>query len=150
ELLASPPIATLSPGASQVVRLVLRRPPQDREATYRILFDQLPPPKEAGIVHIAVRLSIPVFAEPSSKVAPRVQWRINFEKGQAWLIAVNEGSRHLTVSDINLHLADGRVLKVEIKAPPHILAGSARRWRILAKDPLPGLGATVRLTADAD
>src|SRR6476660_7201988 len=27
ELLASPPIATIKPGASQVVRLILRRPP---------------------------------------------------------------------------------------------------------------------------
>jgi fimbrial chaperone protein len=38
-LLASPPIATIEPGTSQVVRLILRQPPQGQEATYRILFD---------------------------------------------------------------------------------------------------------------
>src|SRR6478735_4896835 len=38
ELLASPPLATVAPGATQIVRLVLRHLPQIREATYRILF----------------------------------------------------------------------------------------------------------------
>ncbi|HEX4652543.1 MAG TPA: fimbria/pilus periplasmic chaperone, partial [Granulicella sp.] len=60
ELLASPPLASVAPGASQVARLVLRRPPQGREATYRILLDELPPAGQAGRVHVALRLSIPV------------------------------------------------------------------------------------------
>ena len=68
ELLASPPLATVAPGATQIVRLVLRRPPQTREATYRIFFDQLTPPGEAGRVHVALRLSIPVFAEPTDRL----------------------------------------------------------------------------------
>jgi fimbrial chaperone protein len=150
ELLASPPLATVAPGASQVVRLVLRHPPQGREATYRILFDQLSAPSEAGRVHIALRLSIPVFAEPTGKVAPHVQWRITAQGGQAWLIGANDGTRHQTVHDIALHTADGRAIQAEIKVPPHILAGGLRRWRILTHGPLLAPGAVVRLTANAD
>ena len=35
----SPPIARMAPGASQVIRLILREAPQGREATYRILVE---------------------------------------------------------------------------------------------------------------
>jgi fimbrial chaperone protein len=150
ELLASPPLATLAPHATQIVRLVLRRPPQGREATYRILFDQLAPAAETGVVHIVLRLSIPVFAQPPDRLTPQVQWRIVSQKGQAWLVAVNRGTRHQTVRDVTLHTADGRSFKIAIKAPPHILAGGSRRWHILADGRLPGRGTTLRLTANAD
>jgi fimbrial chaperone protein len=131
-LVSSPPIATIQPGASQTVRLVLREAPQSTEQTYRILFDQLPPPSEAGVVHILIRLSIPVFAEPQARVAP-----------------VNDGSRHLSVHDLKIRDSGGHVFPVEIKSPPHILAGASRRWHILAKGPL-APNQPLRLTASAD
>jgi fimbrial chaperone protein len=148
-LLASPPIATIEPGASQVVRLILRQPPQGQEATYRILFDQLPPPHEAGVVRILLRLSIPVFSEPQTQVAPRLHWRIANENGRWWLIVTNDGNRHLTLGNLKLVGPDQRELQVDVRSPPHILAGATRRWPIattatlLSKD-------VVRLTATAD
>jgi fimbrial chaperone protein len=150
ELQASPPLATIAAGGSQVARLVLRQAPQGREATYRILVDELSPPAEPGRVHIALRLSIPVFAEPSARVAPQVQWRIAAQGGQAWLVAVNDGTRHQTVRDLALRTADERALQVEVKAPPHILAGGSQRWRILARGTPLAPGAVLRLTASAD
>ncbi len=149
ELVASPPIATIQPGASQVVRLVLREAPRDAEHTYRILFDQLPSPSEAGVVHVLIRLSIPVFAEPQSRVAPGVHWRITSISGQSWLVAVNNGNRHLTVRNLKIEDSGGHVFPVEIKSPPHILAGASRRWHILSKGPL-APNQPVRLTASAD
>lgn len=150
ELQASPPLATVAAGATQVARLVLRRPPQGREATYRILVDELSPPGSAGRVHVAVRLSIPVFAEPTDRVSPQVQWRIAAQGGQAWLVAVNDGSRHQTVRDLVLRTADGRALQVEVNAPPHILPGGLRRWRVLNRGASLAPGTVVRLTASAD
>ena len=150
ELLASPPLATVAPGATQIVRLVLRHPPQTREATYRILFDQLTPPAEAGRVHVALRLSIPVFAEPTGHLTPDVRWRIVNQEGKLWLVAANNGSRHETFRDMALRTADGGSFKIVVKSPPHILAGGTRRWLIETKGSLPPAGATMRLTASAD
>jgi fimbrial chaperone protein len=150
DLQASPPLATVAAGATQVARLVLRRRPQGREATYRILVDELSPPGSAGRVHVALRLSIPVFAEPADRVSPQVQWRIAAQGGQAWLVAVNEGNRHQTVRDVVLRTADGRALQVEVNAPPHILAGGLRRWRVLNRGASLAPGTVVRLTASAD
>lgn len=149
DLVASPPIASIEPGASQLVRLILRQSPQARESSYRILFDQLPPPHQAGLVRILLRLSIPVFAEPPTQIVPRVHWRIANEDGRSWLIASNDGTRHLTAGNFRLVAQDGRELQVDVRSPPHILVGATRRWPIVTKIAL-APGDMVRLTADAD
>ena len=136
DFVSSPPIATIQPGASQIVRIVLRQPAGPAEKTYRIILDQLPSPGPSEQVNVLVRLSIPVFAEPETKVAPRVHWRITNEAGQAWLTAVNQGNRHLTVHDMRIHDEAGRVLQLDMRSPPHILAGASRRWRIITNAPL--------------
>jgi fimbrial chaperone protein len=150
ELIVSPPLGTMEPGATQVARVVLRRAPQAREAAYRILIDELPPPAEAGNVRVAIRLSIPVFAAPPDRVAAHVTWRVTVQGGQARLAATNDGTRHLTVRNIALHTPDGRSLSVEGKLPPHILPGGARQWLILTRGAPPGPGTVLRLTADTD
>lgn len=47
-VLVSPPLATIPPHGSQVIRIVLRKRPEEQEATYRILLDQIPPTRTAG------------------------------------------------------------------------------------------------------
>jgi fimbrial chaperone protein len=149
DLVSSPPIATIQPGATQVVRLVLRHSAGPAEKTYRIIFDQLPSANPSEEVHFLIRLSIPVFAQPEAKVAPLVHWRIINEAGQAWLSAVNQGNRHLTVHDMKIQDEAGNVLQLDIRSPPHILAGASRRWRIVTNAPL-ARDKAVRLTAGAD
>jgi fimbrial chaperone protein len=146
ELLASPPIGTVSPGGRQVIRLVLRQSPVSREATYRILLDQIPPAAAPGVVQVALRLSIPIFAPPDARVAPHVQWRIENANDAAYLVATNEGTRHLTVRDMALRTASGAPVQVDTNASPYILAGATRRWRLSGRPP----GGPLRLTANAD
>ncbi|MDD3651955.1 fimbria/pilus periplasmic chaperone [Immundisolibacter sp.] len=149
ELLVSPPLSRLEAGAQQVVRLVLRRPPTEREATYRILFDEIPPPAAPNTVRIVVRQSVPVFAPPKAKVAARLAWRIEQgADGAAWLVALNQGSRHAEVREVALATADGAALAVEPPALPYVLTGATRRWRI--KAPAPAAGQELRLTARVD
>lgn len=147
-LLASPPIASIDAGATQVVRLILRLPPQGRETTYRILFDQLPPPHEPGVVRILLRLSIPVFAEPETQVRPELRWHVAHDDGGWWLIATNTGNRHITLGNLKLAGPDGQELRVAVSSPPHILAGATRRWPIATT----ALSAKelLHLTASAD
>ena len=149
DLLASPPLGTISAGATQVVRLVLRKPPQGREATYRILLDQIPPPATAGTVRIALRLSIPIFAEPATRAVPHVQWRILNSGRQSYLEALNDGDRHETARNIAL-ASSGSTDKVEANISPYILAGSSRRWRIITSSLPLAPGTAPRLTAQMD
>ena len=150
ELLASPPLATVAAGATQVVRMILRRPPQGQEASYRILLDQIPPPAAPGTVRIALRLSIPILAEPATRSSATCAMADRKRRRTGALVAVNDGSRHETVRDIALATAGGGSLKVEANISPYILAGATRRWRIVTPGPGPTLGASLHLTARAD
>jgi fimbrial chaperone protein len=148
-VVVSPPLASIAPGATQVVRLILRQPPQGREATYRILVDQIPPPAEPGIVRVVLRLSIPVFAQPATRAVPHVQFHVELNAGQTYLVGINDGLCHEVIRDIALSTSDGRKLKAESSALPYILAGATRRWRIVAQGPLPLPSDTLLLKAHA-
>lgn len=146
-LLVSPPIATIPPGQSQIMRLVLRKPPQHQESTWRILIDQIPAPAQPGTVQIALRLSIPIFAEPAARIGPDVRWHVENDHGQVWLVGVNRGAEHDLIRNIVLETAGGQTLKVAENAPPYILPGATHRWRILNAGPALPAGTTLRMTA---
>jgi len=149
ELVISPPLATVAAGATQVVRLILRHPPGGREDTYRILLDQIPPPAEPGVVHVVLRLSIPIFAQPEIRALPHLQFHIERNGGQVYLVGVNDGLHHEVVRDIVLFTNDG-TLKTDAGLSPYILAGATRRWHIAAPESLPLPMLTLRLTAHTD
>lgn len=150
EVLASPPLTTIAPGATQIVRLVLRRTPEGREATYRILLDQIPSAAVPGEVKIVLRMSIPIFAQPTNRTASHVQFHIERDAGQVYLVGINNGLRHEAIRDIVLLTNDGRKMKTASGAAPYILAGVTRRWLIAAQGPQPLTNETLRMTAHAD
>lgn len=147
-LVASPPLGRIPSGATQVVRLVLRRPAGGQETSYRILLDQVPPPPTPGVVNIALRLSIPVFVEPLAREGAHVSWSLQPEAGAWYLVAVNSGGRHEVFRNLAL-TADGRPVALETNVSPYVLPGGARRWRILTNNFAPSREA-LRLTARAD
>lgn len=150
ELLVSPPIGTIAAGGNQVVRVVLRHAPQDHEATYRILFDQIPPPAAPGTVRFALRLSIPIFALPATRGAPHLQWRIARDKDALYLVGTNDGNVHERVREIAVATPDGVKIKADPNQLPYILAGATRRWRLITNGPLPAAGAVLHLSAEGD
>jgi fimbrial chaperone protein len=149
-VVVSPPIARMAPGALQVIRIILRQPPQGREATYRILIDQIPPPSEPGIVHMVLRLSIPIFAKPVTRAVPHVQFHLELGDGKLFLVGVNDGLSHEAIRGIELMGSDGQSLKQEVSALPYILAGATRRWPIAVQGSLPLPTETLLLTAHSD
>jgi fimbrial chaperone protein len=150
EVVVSPPLARIAPGATQVARIILRRTPENREATYRILVDQIPPPAEPGIVHMVLRLSIPIFAQPTIRAFPDVQFHLERDAGQIYLVGFDAGLLHERIRDIVLSTSDGRKLKPDSSATPYVLSGATRRWHIAAQDSLPLQTETLQLTAISD
>ena len=132
------------------MRVLLKQPPADKEATYRILLDQLPPPASAGIVHVVFRLSIPIFSPPAKRADPHLQFHVEYKDGQVYLVATNEGLRHDVIRDIALWTAHGSKLTADANESPYILAGATRRWHIAAAGSPPQPDETLKLTARAD
>jgi len=150
EVVLSPPLVRIAPGATQVVRLILRHLPEGREATYRILIDQIPPPAEPGVVHMVLRFSIPIFARPPIRAFPDVQFHLERDEGKIYLVGINAGLIHEAIRDIVLATSDGRKLKPDTSVSPYVLSGSTRRWLITAQDSQPLTSETLQLTARAD
>lgn len=148
EVVLSPPLVTLAPGASQVVRLILRHPPKNQEVTYRILVDQIPPPETVGTINFVLRLSIPIFAIPPVRCVAKVQFRVERDGDQLYVIAANTGTLHEAVRDLDLTTPEGRKLKIETTPLSYLLPGVTRRWHIVAQDPLPLQSKTLRLTGN--
>jgi fimbrial chaperone protein len=149
-VIVSPPLASIAAGATQVVRIVLRQSPQSSEDTYRILVDQIPPKAEPGVVHIVLRMSIPIFAQPMTRAVPQVQFHLEFDAGQLYLVGINGGLHHEAIRNIELSTSDGRTLKADSSSTPYILAGVTRRWHITLEGPPPPSSESLRLTAHAD
>ncbi len=149
-LLVSPPLGVVPAGSSQVVRLVLRRPAEGREVSYRILLDQIPAQPAPGQVGFVLRLSFPVFVEPAGRTTPQLHWTVESQGEAASLVANNNGGRRQVVRGLKLTAPDGQDVRLETNVSPYILAGGVRRWRFLGPGPRPTAGGTLRLTAHAD
>jgi fimbrial chaperone protein len=149
-VVASPPLATIAPSAAQIVRLVLRKPPQGQESAYRVLIDQIPPAAVPGTVQMALRLSIPIFAEPAVRAAAHVRFHLERTGRDTFLVASNDGNRHEAIRDIVLTTSSGGKLQVEANSSPYILAGATRRWRIVAPPGQPAATGSLRLTARSE
>lgn len=150
DVLASPPIARIAPGGTQIIRLVLRKPVVGNEASYRILLDQIPPAAEAGIVRIALRMSMPVFAQPVTRVAPKLSFHVEHDATGSYLVALNDGGRHDTLRDLTLSTRSGAPLKLENTQLPYLLAGATRRWRITPDAALAGASGPLLLAASTE
>lgn len=150
KIILSPPLGNIQPQGSQLVRLVLRAVPTDHEETYRIWLDQIPPPSQPGSVRIALRLSIPVFAVPATRVTPDLHWQLTRTGGTLRLIASNSGTQHQAVRKLTVTAADGTALKVEGGVSPYILAGASRSWTLAVADGKPVAAGPLHLTAATD
>lgn len=109
ELIATPPVFRLRPGQQQVVRVALLRPADEhRELPYRLLLDEVPPPPAADFrgLQMALRISMPVFVEPRTRMAsmnPCTEFRVARDgPAAARLVLANRGQAHLQFKTLHL------------------------------------------------
>jgi len=107
DILASPPIFTVAPGASQILRVALRRAPDAaRERSYRILVTEVPGKPQPGFTgaQFTLKISLPIFVDASgAKTSPQLEWSgVRTAKGELALTAVNTGAKHIQVQAIEV------------------------------------------------
>lgn len=153
ELVISPPIFTIPPQQAQTVRLLLHRNPAAPDRLYRLLFDEVPPASQTSQITIAVRLSIPVIPDQPNTARTPLAWRaLRLEDGRLAIAVANPGRRLARLTDVALHLPDGRALALRPLAEnPYVLPGAERRWSFPPNAPAPRVapGTALRLTATA-
>lgn len=152
EILATPPIFTVPAGGSQIVRVGLRRPPDaQREMTYRLFLQEVPPPPKPGFqgLQVALRIGVPVFVPPVDGQPPALAWRIvRTPEGKLEVSLTNNGSSHVQVANIRLVRADGGEQGNQ-QIAAYVLPGQTGNWPL--KDiPAPAPGAQLHIFAQTD
>ncbi len=139
DILITPPIFTLAPGETQVVRVGLRRPADtSQELSYRLFLQEIPAPnisQNQGLTML-MRISLPVFVEPNQlKVAENLQWKVEKTPSNELLLRVdNAGNAHSQITEFNVQLMNGDELKKQGNF--YILPGSHQQWTFKLKSPI--------------
>ncbi len=156
EVLANPPIFTVPVGGSQIVRVGLRRAvdPQ-RELSYRLFLQEVPPPPKPDFngLQVALRISIPVFVLPALAAQPVLRWQAaRTPQGELKLSLANTGNAHIQISNFRLSLPGSAQPWVTRQAADYVLPGQSRDWLVPAHpaNPAPPPGAVLSLFAKTD
>ena len=152
EVLVTPPIFTLAPGADQIVRVALRRKPDaTRELSYRLFLQEVPAAAtEAREVRVALRFGIPVFVGPDARPAASVlDWRVTAApQGALRIEARNRGNTHLQLTGFSVAAADGTIL-ARHQGMDYLLPEQARHWSLVPETAAPP-GARLDIVAQTD
>ena len=136
DIILSPPIFTIAPGATQTIRLMLRGAASEAgQRSYRLLIDEVPP-ANAGKqqVMIAMRVSLPLIVGAAAPKPRPLSWRAKRGPGTSVILsATNAGNVFDRVQAIAVTMADGSRPKVGTSAAnPYVLAGAQRHWLVHA------------------
>lgn len=127
-IIISPPIFTIPPGGSQLIRVGLRRPDADRRP-YRLILEEVPQ-AVPGMVQVALRLDLPLYASIAQGQASDLTWSVRRETDGAWVLEVsNRGDGYVRVTPELARETTGVRFENTI-AIGTVLPRSFRRWTI--------------------
>lgn len=129
-LIASPPFFTLQPNQAQVVRLVVdaAKAPATEQA-WRLIVDQLAPPKSEGGsgVSVPIRALVPVFLAPSTSARPKLSWTAAKAPQGVKLTVSNNGPVHDRITGLTL-ASPGASAPAQEPLFGYVLSGASRTW----------------------
>ena len=129
-VIVSPPIFTIAPGATQLVRVGLRSPSGGGRA-YRVIIEEVPGASQSGGVQVALRLNLPLFAMMEPGRQTDLRWSASRQSDGGYVIeAVNGGSGYVRVEASDSAAALG----VAQAGAPYgvVLPNQRRRWTVAA------------------
>ena len=133
DLLLTPPVFTVKPGQSQLLRIALRGAPDPaRQRSYRAVLQEVPGQAPAGAptLQVALRISLPIFVEPSVEASPQLDWQARVgADGKLLLSAHNGGNGHIQLVDFRLSSATGGEIASQQQVS-YILPGQTRTWTL--------------------
>ena len=131
DLLVGPPIFTIQPNQTQLVRVGLRGEPAPlREVTYRIIIAEVPvrPRNDTGI-NFAFRLSLPIFVIPDTPLQTKLHWSaVKVDPTHLRVSVENAGNQHVQIRSLRVVTAPQGDLIVGFPAAAYLLAGQDRSW----------------------
>ncbi len=127
-VIVSPPIFTIAPGATQLIRVGLRSPSGAPRA-YRLIVEEVPEARPAGGIRVALRLNLPLYSMIPAGEVSSLRWSA-WQEQSGWVLeAVNSGPGYVRLSQEAAQAATG-VRATDNVNFGTVLPGATRRWRI--------------------
>ena len=156
ELIVSPPIFTIPAGGSQLIRVGLRGAPDaQRELTYRIFLQELPPPPDPDFngTKMLMRVSLPVFVLPKVAAKPVLRWQaVRTSDGALKISLTNDGNAHVQIINFSLSKPGSAQPWITQNSSDYVLIGQSFDWILPASADysIPQSGTTIQLFAETD
>ena len=155
DLVVSPPVVTIAAGEEQVIRIGLRRAPDgEKELSYRIFLQEVPPPPRPGFqgLVVALRVGLPVFVQPRKGDAKaNLLWSADLSTPDAVKLSVdNRGTGHIQVSTVQLYPPGHSDPVAEFSGVAYVLPGQAREWDLKLRQPSVKKGDRLRMRVSTD
>ena len=154
DLIATPPIFTILPGAAQIVRVGMRRRPDaSTELSYRLYLQEVPPAPAPGFrgLQMALRIGIPVFVDATSKSGAQLHWSLEkAAPGQLKVVLKNQGKAHVQVSDFKITVTGSDQPLAQQQVSFYLLPAQQRSWTLALNPALPLRARTLHVTAFTD
>lgn len=143
ELLVNPPLFTIQPGRSQVVRVGLRQAANSKQETaYRLLLREVPPAlnpgnqvneEKQGNVRVLLQVRLPVYISPTTPVRLE-KWQAHRNAdGSIALKINNNGNVHTLINELALRSADAATDSTPVataKAGNVVFPGQSYSWNL--------------------
>jgi len=152
ELVVTPVTFRLAPGKQQIIRIGLRdNPPVDREASYRLLVEEVPPPPSANITQtrLVIRHDLPVFVAPTQAARRALDVSIECTTDGAKLHFTNIGNVHALLRNVALEGTPGKQVLGRWDTFDYLLPDAHISWG-LAKVAPKSAGKSILVTALTD
>lgn len=128
-VIVSPPVFTIPPGGTQLVRVGLRSPSPAPQA-YRLIVEEVPEAAPAQGIRVALRLNLPLYAGVAAGSVEALRWTAVRAADGIWTVeAVNPGRGYVRLDPARAEAATG------IRFGDHVafgtvLPGATRRWQV--------------------
>ncbi len=153
DIMVMPPIFTLEPGKTQLIRIALRTARSQRqELTYRIFITEVPNMTERVVegIRTNLRISVPVFVMPKVRAKPELEWLMKrISETDLRLMLKNTGNAHILLGNLKLFSGkEGENPFYEKTLSGYVLAGQTRSWSLHITGPISS--SDIYLKADTD
>ncbi|MBC7698390.1 MAG: molecular chaperone [Bacteroidia bacterium] len=131
DILVSPPVFTIAPGAEQVLRAVSRRKADNnKELTYRLFVREVQDqakPADDNTIKVLLNISLPIFIQSDIKSLPKLVWSAKNISAQKFSLKLtNNGMQHIQVKSFQLIDTNGD--KILQNTMHYVLPDSATEW----------------------
>jgi len=135
DIIFFPRIMTLEKSEDKILRAGIKIPATAKEKTYRLFIEEIPEPKKAeGVnVAIAIRFGVPIFVKPLKEEVKGEIEKVDLSKGILNALVKNIGNSHFVINSVDIK---GKNVKGEETFSKelsgwYLLNGVSRRYTII-------------------